>query len=379
MDFSDSLCSDVSLDSNSRSEDTRSPQEKLKAIQQQIKTHMQNYERIAEDNEKLASAQKDAQAMWQEFDLRIQKTMLDIESSKKELESQADNFKGELNQAKMEQDELLRDKGHLQEETTRMESQLWDLKQKTQKTTSVPDRNMIFSGHTVPQLPQAEFEVTPHILYPLEGGTALITFEEEIVAQKILEIGTHEVKLGDCFLRLEAQPVDVFLPKHIEIEMHVCERRVLISNIPQVGSDEQILDKLEIFFSKQKNGGGEVEQTEMMPDSRNVVLAFLDDKVAQRLAQKELFEVPLFNKTYPLKVTPFLNGKIKELQMCRSRCSRTVQLIGIPNIMEEDTLQDSLEIYFQKPSNGGGEVDAFVYVPLGKSVLAVFEEEGTVI
>lgn len=39
---------------------------------------------------------------------------------------------------------------------------------------------------------------------------------------------------------------------------------------------ETLLNKLEIHFSKRKNGGGEVDTCEMMTDSWNVVLTFVD-------------------------------------------------------------------------------------------------------
>lgn len=43
--------------------------------------------------------------------------------------------------------------------------------------------------------------------------------------------------------------------------------------------------------------------------------------------------------------------------------------------MEQENLQDLLEIHFQKTSNGGGEVDTFLYNPLGQHTLALFEED----
>lgn len=56
-------------------------------------------------------------------------------------------------------------------------------------------------------------------------------------------------------------------------------------------------------------------------------------------------------------------------------CRRTVLLTGIPAIADQDSLQDLLEIHFQKTSNGGGEVDAIIYNPLGQHTLAVFDED----
>lgn len=57
-----------------------------------------------------------------------------------------------------------------------------------------------------------------------------------------------------------------------------------------------------------------------------------------------------------------------------SVCPRTVLLTGIPDVMEQDTLQDVLEIHFQKTANGGGEVEAFLYNPEGQQTSALFED-----
>ncbi len=54
-------------------------------------------------------------------------------------------------------------------------------------------------------------------------------------------------------------------------------------------------------------------------------------------------------------------------------CPRTVLLTGIPDVMERETLQDLLEIHFQKSSNGGGEIEAFLYNPLGQHITALFD------
>lgn len=54
-------------------------------------------------------------------------------------------------------------------------------------------------------------------------------------------------------------------------------------------------------------------------------------------------------------------------------CPRTVLLSGIPDVMERETLQDVLEIHFQKSSNGGGEIQAVLYNPLGQNATAVFD------
>lgn len=139
---------------------------------------------------------------------------------------------------------------------------------------------------------------------------------------------------------------------------------------------------------------------------RNVVfdlqLNFFFASVAQRLTEQEFHDVPLQGKKHTVRVTPFLNGKISNLkagafltsacafteilldrvlmnvlarlfpQTNMKVCPRTVKLTGIPNIMEQESLQDLLEIHFQKNTNGGGEIEAFIYNPLDQRASALF-------
>lgn len=51
-----------------------------------------------------------------------------------------------------------------------------------------------------------------------------------------------------------------------------------MSELPRLDiSKEALLDKLELFFSKTKNGGSEVESREFLEDSEQVVLTFTED------------------------------------------------------------------------------------------------------
>lgn len=101
---------------------------------------------------------------------------------------------------------------------------------------------------------------------------------------------------------------------------------------------------------------------------------------------------------HKVRVTPLLNGNISNfevrfrdaapdsatfrlkslnfgvllIQTRVSPCPRTVLLTGIPDVMEQETLQDLLEIHFQKNRNGGGEIEAFLYNPAGRNASALF-------
>lgn len=62
-------------------------------------------------------------------------------------------------------------------------------------------------------------------------------------------------------------------------------------------------------------------------------------------------------------------------QLQPRRCPRTVLLSGIPDVLGEEPMRDTLEIHFQKASRGGGEVDSLAYVPAGRCGVAVFSED----
>lgn len=46
--------------------------------------------------------------------------------------------------------------------------------------TAVPERKFFFKGATEKAVKAETFEMEPRVEYPMEGGTALVTFEEEV-------------------------------------------------------------------------------------------------------------------------------------------------------------------------------------------------------
>uniref|UniRef100_A0A3B5MSU3 Interferon-induced protein 35 n=1 Tax=Xiphophorus couchianus TaxID=32473 RepID=A0A3B5MSU3_9TELE len=183
------------------------------------------------------------------------------------------------------------------------------------------------------------------------------------MATNILEKKRHKVDLGgECRIIVEAQPVHLLMP-------NICPHRILVSNLPNMDT-EMLLSKLEIHFSKSKNGGGEVDSCDFLPDSGTVVIAFVMENSEDGLQEHHKID---FNKNkHTVRVTPFVNGKITNLKTQTSMCPRTVLLTGIPDVMDRETMQDMLEIHFQKNGNDGGEIEAFLYNPLGQQTLALF-------
>lgn len=278
----------------------------------------------------------------------------------------------------------------LRQEKQILKNKLEELKKKVLQnnpmmmSSSLPEKRVIFKGLTVNKEDMNKLMLTPLIHYPLPGGSALITFEEAKVAQRIIEMKEHTVELScgeleepdQCRVRVQAVPMELPQPSALEIRLTQSQRSILLSALPSLDiSREALLDKLELFFSKTKNGGSEVESREFLEDSDQVVMTFTQHGVAEALIEKGHIEVPIGKAKYRVKISPCMSGDISNLQLQPSRCPRTVLLLGIPDVLSEESMRDALEIHFQKASRGGGEVDALAYVPAGRTGVAVFVED----
>ncbi|KAG8446654.1 hypothetical protein GDO86_014198 [Hymenochirus boettgeri] len=184
-----------------------------------------------------------------------------------------------------------------------------------------------------------------------------------------------EVPIEKCRILVNVNPVELFVLDSVSVDVSRSSKKILISNLPPSLSEEVLLDKLELFFSKSKNNGEEVESREYLSDMRSVILTFAKEEVVHHLTEKRNFQVPFGGFTQDIHVTASIEGNIENFTMKNTVCNRTVLITGIPNITESEDLQDMLEIYFQKPSNGGGEVQTLLYSPEGHYSLAIFEDD----
>ncbi|NXA90839.1 IN35 protein, partial [Melanocharis versteri] len=253
--------------------------------------------------------------------------------------------------------------------------------------SALPEKKMIFKGLTVNKEDMNKLMLTPQIHYPLPGGSALITFDEAKVAQRIIGMREHTVELScgqleeldQCRMRVQAVPVEILLPSALEvgpIRLTRSSRSILVSDLPSLSiPKESLLDKVELFFSKTTNGGSEVESRQFLEDSGHILLTFTKDGVAEPLIERGHVQMSIGKGKYKVKISPCLSGGIADLQLQPSRCPRTVLLLGIPDVLSDESMRDALEIHFQKDSRGGGEVDELAYVPAGRTGVAVFVED----
>uniref|UniRef100_A0A3B3ZV66 NID domain-containing protein n=1 Tax=Periophthalmus magnuspinnatus TaxID=409849 RepID=A0A3B3ZV66_9GOBI len=218
-----------------------------------------------------------------------------------------------------------------------------------------PERSVVFCGHTERPGKGPLFNMEPLVEYPMEGGTAFIIFEEE-EGQSCSDVTLMSLVVHLSLLSDPAQ---------------VCPRRILVSCLPQMDK-ARLEDKLYIHFSQAKNGGGAVDEWHVQEESGTAVITFMQDNIAKGLTDVEFHDVKLSEGTNRVRVTPFINGNVTDLQTRFKLCQRTVLLTGIPDIADPETLQDLLEIHFQKKTSGGGEIEAILYCPVGQTRTALF-------
>ncbi|KAM8945594.1 interferon-induced 35 kDa protein [Pelodytes ibericus] len=319
---------------------------------------------------------------------KLKQAQQESESLAEQLQDRGDKLKNRIVQQQQEQREkeqmneehvksLWRENMNLVKQAQEMHDTLNEIQEKTRKlhdvSSSGVERKMVFKGNFFRNAAQNQMRVKHRILYPIPEGTALITFEKPEVASNIIQ-KSHIIPVEDYRIKVMAEAVELLVLDSLNLDMSLSSKKVLVSNLPPMTPD-LLMDKLELFFCKSKNGGGEVDSREFLADSQCVILTFLNEEVVKHLTEKRFFEVPFGESTHQVCVTSSLNGSILKFEMKKSVCNRTVLIRGIPDIMEEETLQDMLEIYFQKGSNGGGEVLALIYCPEGQHKLAVFEND----
>ncbi|NXN45975.1 IN35 protein, partial [Rhinoptilus africanus] len=228
---------------------------------------------------------------------------------------------------------------------------------------TLPEKKMVFKGLVTNKEDVNKLILAPLIRYPLPGGSALITFEKAEVARRIIAAKEHVVELSygeelaeleRCRARVQAAPLHLLLPSALEMGLRRSSRSILVSDLPSLGiPQEALLDKLELFFSKTKNGGGEVESREFLGDTGQVVLTFAQDGVAEPLITRGRIQALIGKGKYELKISPCVSGDVTNLQLQPCCCPRTVLLLGIPPLLCEEPMRDTLEIHFQKASRGG--------------------------
>lgn len=294
-----------------------------------------------------------------------QKKLSEIKEYNSNLSSEIQRLKEQLEAKKLKSEELRR--------TCRFRKAIPETKVKFMQLESATDGESggKMGGH---------FYISSKVPMKLNQGEALITFEEEKVAQELIRKQEHRVNLENGKVAvLRAQPVVLETGVAFQLSAHVALQKIEVSNIPDLNiPDEWMQDKLELHFLKM--GSGEVQNV-----SYNQLFQGAQITFAQPLAVKDIIrynECPFYvsGQAHRIRVTPSIQGKVDGFQKFSGISQRTILLTGIPEVEEEEdeeSIQDMIEIHFQKPSNGGGEVEHFKFVSKGTKA-AYFEMEGVI-
>ncbi|MGH0159280.1 UNVERIFIED_CONTAM: hypothetical protein FKN15_074501 [Acipenser sinensis] len=318
--------------------------------------------------------------------------MMKLAQEEKDFWKALENQKQDLEQEALAMEETnhqLRHQINKQKERLKFKrSESESLQQKFKIIAAIPEKAVKFIG-VEKEIPdhkleedclhiQGQFSIIQNPALTLSGGQALITFEEEQVAERILKLARCPVTIDKTKMDVKPSRVALDTTVKFEVQLNVSLKKIEVSNIPPILPEERIRDKLELNFSKPSLGGGEVENVEYNKDSGTAVITFLHTGVAERVAMKKTYPLDMGLKVSQVFVSLCTEHQIKKFQTFCGTSRRTVLLSGISDVLDEEDLQDNLEIHFQKPNNYGGEVENIKYNAQGQTTVAYFNEETVV-
>ncbi|XP_033842525.1 N-myc-interactor isoform X1 [Periophthalmus magnuspinnatus] len=217
---------------------------------------------------------------------------------------------------------------------------------------------------------RGQFSVYQQGALLLKEGQALITFEEERVLSQVLQMDRCSVSFDDH--TLEVKPKRFRTEPTVQFEIHLAVSRcdLDVSEVVSAMPNERVEDCLALSFSRPSRGGAEVQSVKFNPRKSTARIHFQRTGVAESLALRGEFSADLGFQT-KVKVSPVFDVQLHKFQSSCGVPKRTLLLDGIKDTGDEEEVQDQLEIHFQKPSNGGGEIEHTKYCGPGRSVLAL--------
>ncbi|XP_066497128.1 N-myc-interactor [Hoplias malabaricus] len=323
---------------------------------------------------------------------KAQKETTDVLKAEEQLRDHVNKtmqaIQDEINQIDNDNQNLMRKLQRCKEQVKSKEAETDSLQQRFKIKAQIPAKKMKFThvnaeagGCDEAEESEGEllntksvFTITQRPSVLLKGGQALITFEEEKVADQILKLVKCSVTCDKA--KIDVKPYSLSLDPSVKFEVHmtVSKRTIMFSKAPALLPVERMQDRLELSFSKPSRGGGEVEKLEYDPRTGTGRVSFVNTGVAENLVLKGSFYVDVGNGM-EVSVAPLYEFQLRKFQTFSGVPKRTVLLKGIQDVMDEEDLQDHLEIHFQKPSNYGGEVETIKYVSAGKELKAFFVED----
>uniref|UniRef100_A0A3P9LUY2 NID domain-containing protein n=1 Tax=Oryzias latipes TaxID=8090 RepID=A0A3P9LUY2_ORYLA len=305
------------------------------------------------------------------------------ESLKEEFTQNMKEVQTELQKLSRRKQDLLEELRRCQEELTAKREESCSLKQTFTICAHIPEAEVRFvapeeeSSEESPcgdQLIRGVFTIIQRSGFPLKGGQAMLTFEEEKVAAQILRIPRCQVSCDDKSVHVKPRRVALDSSVKFQVNLNVSRTHLKVFGVPAALPEERTKDRLEVSFSRPSRGGGEVKSVEYDQTTGEGLVTFLHPGVAERLALRGTYDIHL-DSGVEVKVGPSYDYELQKFQTFCGTTTRTVLLDDIIDVEDEEDLQDHLEIHFQKPSNNGGEIECIRYISKGKALRAFFCED----
>lgn len=222
------------------------------------------------------------------------------------------------------------------------------------------------------------FGVATKTPFRLNQNQALLTFEDEEVAQRLIKMGKHCVNLDNTTANVTVKPFELNMGFQFELCVTVSGKKINVSDIPELPIPEDWMrDKLELHFYKteQAEGGGEIENVTYNKRSGTGVITFLNPGASYNFVRCTKYPFCGGERWFIISVSPYFDFHLRKFQPHCRVSKKTILLKGIPEVEEdEESVQDMIEIHFQKPSNGGGEIEQIKYISRGAAYVC-FEED----
>ncbi|XP_078721310.1 N-myc-interactor-like isoform X1 [Lampetra fluviatilis] len=333
-----------------------------------------------DENNEMRKIRLEAQKALKKKEHEMEQMQRDYDKKIRDLQKAIDNEHAEVQKKLAEISQHKQEMEVLKEELENATSKCQKLEEKQQLSASLPEKSMSFSKSVPMKLIErdskipiiVEYEFVPRIIYPLKGPQALITFESEEVAQNVIAAKCHNVAFDGFKIEMKAQSPVLEAIQEFKISTEVSRQQIIVSEIPDILDEEQMTDKLELHFYKVKNGGGDIEKVEYNKKERTAIITFVKSSVAGSAVRQKKQYISIGREDIRVKVSPVLNGDLMNFKTFTAVSRRTVLLTGIQEVLTQEEMEDQLEIHFQKPSNGGGEVEDIVYIPKSKCALVGF-------
>ncbi|KAI5162435.1 N-Myc-Interactor [Manis pentadactyla] len=183
-------------------------------------------------------------------------------------------------------------------------------------------------------------------------------------------------QIEDLEVEVMANPVALNSGVRFQVPIDVSKMKINVTEIPDESPENQMRDKLELSFTKFRNGGRQVECVEYDKQSRSAVITFVEMGVADKILKKKDDPLYINQHCHRVTVSPYIETHFRNFQVFSGISERTVLLTGMEDLqmMDEEIVEDLLNIHFQREKNGGGDVDV-VKCSLGEAHIAYFEEE----